>query len=639
MEVALEAAQERMVSFSSSLDSKELVRRAIDIVELVGRYIQLRRQGRMFVGLCPWHDDRRPSLQVNPERQSFRCWVCNIGGDCFSFLQRIENITFPEALEMLAERAGIELKPAARESQPAAPNALDRRTLLQAAAWAENQYHQCLLESPEAEPARRYLVERGISAESIARFRLGFSPLRGDWLIERVDRQPQRLRILEAIGILARGESGPYDRFRGRLLFSIRDAQGRPVGLGGRLLPDVPLASQAKYVNSPETMLFNKSKLLYGLDLARDAIRRGGDALVMEGYTDVIAAHQCGIAQAVAVLGTALGPEHIRILKHYARRVILVLDGDAAGIRRAKEVLGLFLAAQVDLRVVTLPDDLDPCDYLVRYGGQSFERLIAESARDALTHAFVQETQGLDVERDVHAATEALERLLATIAQAPRLSGETSADWRLREEKALQRLAAFFRIDEAQVRQRLAALRRAARRRPVAPAVRPDAASEAEWGAASARPAEPLDAWRRELFELLVVRPEGWSVVRREIDADWLSEGPAGEVFRAACRILDRGQLPDYDRLMVELEDPAIKGLVVQWDEQGQLKQQHNIPPEELLREMIERFKYEEEKKRRPAKVVALREGQVDHDQGLALLSELLEQEKKRQGISPPKDG
>lgn len=635
MEVALEAAQERMVSFSSSLDSKELVRRAIDIVELVGRYIQLRRQGRMFVGLCPWHDDRRPSLQVNPERQSFRCWVCNIGGDCFSFLQRIENITFPEALEMLAERAGIELKPAARDSHSTSPNTLDRRTLLQAAAWAENQYHQFLLESPEAEPARRYLVERGISRESVARFRLGFSPLRGDWLMERVERQAQRLRVLEAIGILARGESGPYDRFRGRLLFSIRDAQGRPVGLGGRLLPDVPLASQAKYVNSPETMLFSKSKLLYGLDLARDAIRRTGDALVMEGYTDVIAAHQCGIAQAVAVLGTALGPEHIRTLKHYARRVILVLDGDAAGIRRAKEVLGLFLAAQVDLRVVTLPEGLDPCDYLVRYGGEALEQLIAESAHDALTHAFLLETRGLDVERDVHAATEALERLLATIAQAPRLSGETSVDWRLREEKALQRVAAFFRIDEAQVRQRLAALRRAVRRRPVPPAGR----LEAESGPTALRPAESIDAWQCELFELLMVWPEGWGVVRREISADWLYEGPAGEVFRAACRILDRGQMPDYDRLMLELEDPAIKGLLVQWDEQGRLKQQHNVPPEELLREMIERFKYEEEKKRRPAKVVALREGQVDHDQGLALLSELLEQEKKRQGISPPKDG
>lgn len=635
MEVALEAAQERMVSFSSSLDAKELVRRAIDIVELVGRYIQLRRQGRMFVGLCPWHDDRRPSLQVNPERQSFRCWVCNIGGDCFSFLQRIENITFPEALEMLAERAGIELKPAARDLQPTQQSALDRRTLLQAAAWAENQYHQCLLEAPEAEPARRYLVERGISGESIARFRLGFSPLRGDWLIERVDRQPQRLRILEAIGILARGESGPYDRFRGRLLFSIRDAQGRPVGLGGRLLPDVPLASQAKYVNSPETLLFTKSKLLYGLDLARDAIRRSGDVLVMEGYTDVIAAHQCGIAQAVAVLGTALGPEHIRTLKHYARRVVLVLDGDAAGIRRAKEVLGLFLAAQVDLRVVTLPEGLDPCDYLIRHGGQSFEQLIAESARDALTHAFLLETRGLDVERDVHAATEALERLLATIAQAPRLSGETNIDWRLREEKTLQRLAAFFRIEEAQVRQRLAALRRASRRRPVAPPGRGDAAAEVKAG----RPAAALDSWRRELFELLVVWPEGWSLVREHIAADWLSEGPAGEIFRAACRVLDRGELPDYDRLMLELEDPAIKGLLVEWDEHGHLKQQHNVPPEQLLREMIERFNYEEEKKRRPAKVVALREGQVDHDQGLALLSELLAQEKKRQGLSSPMDG
>lgn len=627
MEVARKAAQERTVSFSSSLDAKELVRRAIDIVELVGRYIQLRRQGRIYVGLCPWHDDRRPSLQVNPERQTFRCWVCNIGGDCFSFVQRIENITFPEALVMLAERAGIDLKPAVREPATASGGSLDRRTLLQAAAWAESQYHQCLLESSEAEPARRYLADRGISRESIARFRLGFSPLRGDWLIDRVDRNPQRMRVLEAIGILARGESGLYDRFRGRLLFSIRDAQGRPVALGGRLLPEVPLASQAKYINSPETALFTKSKTIYGLDLAKEAIRRSGDVLVMEGYTDVIAAHQCGITHAVAVLGTALGPEHIQTLKHFARRVILVLDGDAAGVRRAKEVLGLFISAQVDLRVVTLPEELDPCDYLIRYGGEAFRQLIDQSAHDALTHAFLMETRGLDVERDVHSATEALERMLSIIAQAPRLTAATTTEWRLREEKTLQRLAAFFRIDEAQVRQRLSAMRRTVRR--LGPSALPIEASSAE----------TLDLWRRELFELLAIQPEGWDRVRSEIDPQWLGEGPAGEIYRAACRLLDRGLIPDCDRLLIELEDETAKSLLVRFEEEGRLKRHPEVPPDELLRQTIERFKYEEERKRRPAKIVALREGQVAFDQGLALLSELLEQEKKRQGISSPKDG
>ena len=185
-----------------------------------------------------------------------------------------------------------------------------------------------------------------------------------------------RAKILEAIGILARPAEGgsPYDRFRGRVLFSIRDAQGRPVGIGGRVLPELGTTSPAKYVNSPETPLFTKSKLLYGLDLAREALRKSRTALVMEGYTDVIVAHQYGFQNAVAVLGTALGESHIRMLKRHADRIVLVLDGDEAGTKRANEVLELFIAQQADLRILTLPEDLDPCDYLHKYGAEAFSR-------------------------------------------------------------------------------------------------------------------------------------------------------------------------------------------------------------------------------------------------------------------------
>ena len=206
-----------------------------------------------------------------------------------------------------------------RAGEQAAPshadNTTDKKVLLQAMAWAERQYHQCLLESPEAEPARRYLQERGITAESIEQFHLGFSPVERDWILRSVRgegdqrRLAHRARILEAIGILARPAEGGsyYDRFKARVLFSIRNAQGRPVGIGGRVLPELGSTSPAKYVNSPETPLFTKSKLLYGLDLARDAMRKTRTALVMEGYTDVIVAHQYGFQNAVAVLGHGVG--------------------------------------------------------------------------------------------------------------------------------------------------------------------------------------------------------------------------------------------------------------------------------------------------------------------------------------------
>ena len=228
------------------------------------------------------------------------------------------------------------------------------------------------MHSPEAEPARQYFQERGINAESIERFQLGFAPLDRDWILKQAGGSGSRARILETIGVLARSSQGgyPFDRFRGRGLFTIRDAQARPVGMGGRLLPGVEINSPAKYINSPETPLFRKSHLLYGLDLAKEAFHKSKQktALVMEGYTDVIIAHQFGFNNAVAVLGVALGETHIRILKRFVDRIVLVLDGDEAGQKRANEVLELFIAQQADLRILTLPDNLDPCDFLQSAG-------------------------------------------------------------------------------------------------------------------------------------------------------------------------------------------------------------------------------------------------------------------------------
>lgn len=356
---------------ASSHELKERVKQAVDIVDLVGGYMSLRREGRNFVGLCPWHDDRRPSMQVNPERQTFKCWVCNLGGDVFSFVMQREGVTFPEALAMLAERAGIQLeerRPSSyrgagshsggpstadwmpddsdyipdldeeaaairdeanggdgqygpQQSRPAA-TVLDKPTLFKAMAWAVNEFHQYLLTAEDAEPARCYLRDRGISEDSIARFQLGYAPDRWDWMVDRVKHKPSAIAALEKIGVLGRSERGKtYDRFKGRVLFPIRDMQGRPIALGGRILPELAKAQAnsdrppAKYINSPETPLFSKNREFYALDLAREPIARLKRVLIMEGYTDVILAHQSGFPYAVAVLGTALGENHVRRLR------------------------------------------------------------------------------------------------------------------------------------------------------------------------------------------------------------------------------------------------------------------------------------------------------------------------------------
>ncbi|MEN6557890.1 MAG: DNA primase [Thermoguttaceae bacterium] len=639
---------------SGSFDTKERVKQAIDIVDLVGNYIPLRRQGRNYVGLCPWHDDSRPSLQVNPERQSFKCWVCDLGGDIFSFIMKMEGVEFREALEMLAERAGVPLEKPQRRAIPLAGEPVeearqghdaataDKRTLLQAMAWATKQYHRCLLESPEADAARRYLAEWGIAAESVERFQLGFSPLDRDWILHQAEgqvspqRQSRRARVLETIGILARpSEGGPlYDRFKGRVLFSIGDGQGRPVGLGGRVLPELGSTSPAKYVNSPETPLFHKSDLLYGLHQAREAFRKTRTALVMEGYTDVIVAHQYGFQNAVAVLGTALGERHIKILKRHVDRIVLVLDGDEAGMKRANEVLELFVAQQADVRILTLPEDLDPCDYLHQYGAEAFSTLLAERSVDALDHAFETITHGIDIERDVHGVAQAIERLLGIVAKAPRLNGQSSGDGRIREQKIVQRLAGKFRVDEQELRRRLTALRRHEASRPVATraadGVGPEQAGE---------PDRPIDPWQRELLELLIAHPECLGEMRGRIEASAWASALCRKIFETCCRLADEGVEPTFDRLMLEFDEPGLKNLLVGLDERGRAKGRDSDDPAALLDDLIKTLKEKEIERRRPAQIVALREGGMDVQQQSAMLEEILRRERDRHGISSPTDG
>jgi len=637
------ATQEIAVSGGLSFDTKERVKQAVDIVELVGSHIQLRRQGRNYVGLCPWHDDTRPSLQVNAERQSFKCWVCDIGGDVFTWIMKTEGVEFREALEMLADRAGITLERSKVRKEGPTSGTFDKRTLYRAMAWAEKQYHHCLLESPEAEPARRYLQQRGITPESIEKFQLGFAPAERDWILhqagknEDTDKIAGRAKTLEVIGILAKPAEGGsfYDRFKGRLLFSIRDAQGRPVGLGGRVLPDIATITPAKYVNSPETPLFTKSKLLYGLDLARQAIRKNSNALVMEGYTDVIVAHQYGFDNAVAVLGTALGAEHIRILKHYTDRIILVLDGDEAGQRRANEVLELFVAQQVDLSILTLPEGLDPCDFLHQNGADAFAQLLANSAVDALEHAFANVTRGVDVDRDVHGASRALERLVSIVAKAPRLRSDTTSEDRFREEKILQRLAAWFRVDEGEVRRRLTAIRRRGQGRVTNAAAATETASEAQ----SEETSEISDPCQREFLELLLAHPECLPAIRDQLPSEYLGAGMCRQIYDACCRLADTGINPSFDRLMLEFDEPAVKNLLVELDETSQSKGKRTSDPQDLLRELISSFKRKETEKQRPGQITALREGGLDENRQIDMLEEILRQERDRQGITKPTDG
>ncbi len=610
------ALQESSV-FSGSDDAKDRIHQAIDIVDLVGEQIQLRRQGRLFVGHCLWHDDTRPSLQVNPDRQTWKCWVCDVGGDIFSFVMQREGIDFRQALEMLAERAGIALQ--GQSTRPAAPagSPEDKNTLYRAMAWAMGLYHECLVKLPVATIARDYLNDRGISEESIERFEIGYAPNEWQWLMQQAGAAQFSPEVLQAVGLASRSERTGrwFDRFRGRVLFPIVDPQRRPIAVGGRVLPQYAENEPAKYINSPETRLFSKSEQLYGLHLARDVISRRRDVLVMEGYTDVVIARQFGVDNAVAVLGTALGQRHIQLLRRFADRITLLLDGDEAGRRRASQILELFISNQVDLRIVTLPGSLDPCDFLLQHGHDELLELVAQ-APDAWEYKIQLELQGVDPVRDTHRANQALENLLATFAQSPAPSLSTAGAQRLREQQVLNRLAREFRLDEDQLRQRLDERRRS---RPARTRQRADAAHAAP----ERRTLQPME---RDLFEMLLQRPESVASVLESIQVNHLESATARQLFQMLVSLVDQGQATDVGRMLLSTDDPVLKSLLVELDEAGNRKV--DVDHDLALRELLQTFSKRDVQQQLQRQQASLESDELDDQQQLDMLLQILKTKK-----------
>jgi DNA primase len=289
---------------SDAVDFKELVRARTDIVAIVGESIALTPRRGEYVGLCPFHNDHSPSLHVYPDRQSFRCWVCDTGGDVFSFVMKHEGVTFPEAVELLGEKVGLE-RP--KRSSTSSEGGIDKPRLYDVMAWADRQFKTCLKSSPDAQEARDYVTSRGISAEMIERFGLGFHPPDWQWLLNRA-RGTYTGRDLQMVDLARERRDGSalIDSMVDRVLFPIRDERGRVVAFGGRVLPGRGDEAGPKYLNSSDTPIFSKSKLVYALDVARKSISESKTAVVMEGYTDCIAAHQHGYNNVVATLGSPL---------------------------------------------------------------------------------------------------------------------------------------------------------------------------------------------------------------------------------------------------------------------------------------------------------------------------------------------
>jgi len=560
------------------------VLQATDLVALIGEHVQLRPKGREHVGLCPFHDDRTPSMHVVTHKGDsfFKCFACSEAGNAIDFMMKYHHMDFPTALRTLAARAGITLQP--RQGTPRRDGEPTRESLLEATAFAANFFRR-VLQNPAADAgaaARKAIADRGIDSTLADAFALGAAPNHWDALVETVSRKGLDRDAFVAAGLLkARGErDGHYDTFRNRLIFPIHDELDRPIAFGARRLDP---EEEPKYLNSPETPIFSKSRTLYGINRARRAIIETKTAIVCEGYTDVIACHRAGRTNVVATLGTALTREHARLLRRLGDRIVLLFDGDTAGQRAADRALEIFMAEPVEVVVCTLPDGLDPDDLLAKPDGAARFDEAVENAEDALEHVLRNFGLRYGSATSLSARQQRLEEMLAHLTTLG-FHGMNP----IRRQMVVATLAQRTAIDERTLLRSLPAPRT---ERPTPPTVEPrgsvaaDVESMPRTGdaptdestmsvteaVADGLPREVIEAERR-LLGLLMAHPElvgvavdageGFRLPVLELfPADSLLYGPHRAIAEPLFAAADEGRPTSMQSLMGELVPGALRSL------------------------------------------------------------------------------
>ena len=535
---------------TSSISEKEQIRSRVPLEDLIRDYnVQLLPSGRGFKALCPFHSEKTPSFHVNVERQTYTCFGCEERGDVFSFVQKFEHVDFPQALELLAQRAGVELSRSfrgARRRQPGEPTAAELYNALQ---FACDYYHQALLTSPLAQGARDYLASRGIETHSWETFKLGFSPAEGSSLISAAKKRQIEAELLEASGLAGRrrGEQragrGFYDYFRGRLMFPISNTQGRTVGFGARTLD----GDVRKYVNTPKTPIFDKSRLLYGLAQARTDIQQGKRIALCEGYTDVIMAHQAGLKYFVASLGTAFTEENALQVSRLSPRVWLLFDGDNAGQKAAERSLDLLLPHDLDVNVYTVPGGQDPCDSIAERGGVEFQRLLDDDAVGLFEfkwrRAFAMAAEAVDGEPGPAARSKALDDCLRLLARVRNV---------VRQQLLLREFAERMRLDEGVVVDRFRQITRANARSGQNYTVNQVVDSQVSQSGPGGR-STGADELARIILECLLALPHNAAQMWTEVPTDLFQSESLTELVELITRQLQEGELSP-ERLIREAE-------------------------------------------------------------------------------------
>src|SRR3954471_5460814 len=525
-----------------SSESLERVKQAVDIVEVISAHTDLRRAGARYTGLCPFHDERTPSFSVDAQEKLYHCFGCGVGGDVIKFIEEKDGLGFTEAVEMLADRYGVELE-REQEDTRAEAKRQRRRRLEQLLDRSAAFYSNYLWESEEAGKARDYLAQRGLREEVLRAFGVGFAPSAWDKLLVRGQQAGFSVEELRAVGLSQRGRSGgDYDRFRERIMFPIRDRRGRVLGFGGRAMRS---DQGAKYVNTAETDFFHKSQILYGVDRAKAAIAKAGRAVVVEGYTDVLALHQVGIEEAVGVMGTAITPDQVAALSGMVEEVVLALDADSAGQEAMLRAQRVAAGRRMRLRVAAMPAGEDPAEMMAAEGGADRFRQLLDGAQE-LTAFQVR----LVLDRTDPSSPSERDRALAEVAPVLAGMGETVS-----RDELIRKVAEQLDLEPAMVMGRVVAATPATGGRQD-PGPEPRAPARAAPGR---RSAELTSRERREraLLAMCIALPsEGKEYLAR------LTEAPLSPTgLRAATWLREHPEDPASN---LPHDDSALAGLIAE---------------------------------------------------------------------------
>ncbi len=519
----------------------EEIRERTDIVELVSEYVSLKKRGKNYFGLCPFHTEKTPSFSVNSEKQIYHCFGCKTGGNAFSFLMETQNISFLEAVRILAERAGVSLPEPRSEGKKDKTNDL----LYQANEFAQKYFHHLLLKDNRAEKARAYLKGRFISEKVVQEFGLGYSPSDWDGLLKVAAQRSISGAVLEKSGLaIKRDDGGFYDRFRDRIMFPIQDRSGRTVAFGARALED---SQEPKYLNSPETPIYQKSFVLYGLRQARDAIRKAERAIVVEGYTDLLRLVEAGIGNVVASSGTALTKGQAGLLSRYSHRITLVYDADLAGSAAAFRGIDVLLEAGLGVDIVSLPEGYDPDSFVREKGGEAFQDLLGQ-AKEILDYKLetLAKTQDLTT---VEGKREAIAQLVET---ALRIKDEIKRDLIVRQ--IVERL----NTDEKAVHREMA--RQKKQQRAVEKGQQPVAKTDTE-------PQGPVV--QRELLRIMLGRKTIAEEIMKELSPEDFSAGAFREIAQTIFEVCRAAGEPQAAVVIDRLQEPSLASFVAKLSTEG----------------------------------------------------------------------